>query len=326
MKKYQVVTICNALVDILGHVEEETIASLGIEKGVMHLVDGPRQEEILGQLQSFSLQKELGGSGLNTIRALAQLGHKTAFGGQIGSDAFGTLIAEKLQELGIDANLNKCQTPTGTSLILITPDGERTMNTCLGASRLYDRSLVPTDSIKDSRIFHFCGYQWDTDQQIETIKEAIRVAKAAGTKISFDVADPFVVQRHRETFLEVIDQEADIVFANEEESKMLFNASPEEAGKAIAKTGAIAVIKLGAKGAMICKGSEVHMVQPVMTDAIDTTAAGDMFAAGFLHGFSNDLDFNACGVAAATLASDVISRTGAIISEHALSKVRGIQA
>lgn len=325
MKTFDVVGICNALVDILISAEEEDIRGLALTKGVMHLVESERQLEILGHFQHKEYSTELGGSGMNAVRTLAQLGKKTAFAGMVKDDEFGSKIRQRMEELGIKDCLGNSKEHTGSCVILITPDGERTMNTHLGASRLYGEAQVPHAEIAAAKILHFCGYQWDTDGQKAAIAKAVNTAKQNETLVSFDVADPFVVDRNREVFLEVIERDADIVFSNREEARMLFaDTNPEEAAKRIAATGAIAVIKLGAEGALVCQGNTVHRIAPVSTKVIDTTAAGDMFAAGFLHGLTSGMPLDTCGHIAATLASDVISRVGAVVSDAALSRVNAL--
>lgn len=323
MKTLDVVGICNALVDILIEVQEDDIKTLGLKKGVMHLVDAPAQKKLLEYFNGRDHAVELGGSAMNAIRTLASLGRKTAFAGMVANDSFGERIKGRMQELGITGTLGHSSEPTGSCVILITPDGERTMNTHLGASRLYTDAQVPADHIRAGRILHFCGYQWDTDGQKSAIKKSVTLAKEHETLISFDVADPFVVDRNRDEFARVIREDADIVFSNREEAKMLYG-SPEKAAEEIADAGAIAVIKLGADGAMVRKGRDVHMIKPVPTKVVDTTAAGDMFAAGFLYGLSCGKPLDICGQMAATAASDVISRIGAKVSETALAKVKGL--
>lgn len=318
-KKLDVVSVCNALMDILIQVEDRDLETLGLNKGVMHLVDSKRQQEVFAYFQSKPHVTELGGSSLNAMRTLAALGHKTVFAGLVNDDYFGTQIKTRMVDLGIKAALGgHLVESTGTCVILITPDGERTMNTNLGASRLYDKSHIPHDDIANARLLHFCGYQWDTAEQKEAIMAAIRTGRENDTLISFDLADPFVVTRNREDFVQLIAKEADIVFANKEEARLLFNSEPEEAGRRIAESGAIAVIKLGAEGAVVCKGNEKTYIKPVSTKVVDTTAAGDMFAAGFLHGFLKGRDLATSGKIAATLASDVISRVGATVSAEAV--------
>jgi sugar/nucleoside kinase (ribokinase family) len=322
MKKYDVVAVCNALVDILVKANDSDLNALNLSKGVMHLVDQERQTEVLNHFSGKVEGIELGGSAMNAIRTLAQLGKKTFFAGMVADDEFGERIKSRMQELKIEFKLGDSSTATGSCLILVTPDGERTMNTNLGASRLYGHKDIPVEAIKESRVFHFCGYQWDTDAQKQAINEAIEIAKEHKTMISFDVADPFVVDRHGDDFRSLIENHVDIVFANQEEAKLLYGLTPEETAAKIASTGATAVIKLGAKGALIQRGSEMVRIDPVKTTVVDTTAAGDMFAAGFLYGFSSDKPLATSGKIAATLASDVISRIGGVVSDGALKQVQ----
>ena len=325
MKKHDITSVCNALMDILIEATDKDLQALGLKKGVMHLVDSRRQSEVLNYFAGKRKTTELGGSSLNAIRTLAALGHKTVFAGMINDDEFGTQIKARMTQLGIKSFLGgHFSESTGSCIVLITPDGERTMNTNLGASRLYDKTHIPHDEIAASQILHFCGYQWDTTEQKEAVTLAIQTAHKNNTLISFDIADPFVVDRNREDFIRLISEEADIIFANKEEAKLLFNSTPEEAGRRIAETGSIAVIKLGAEGALICKGKEQFRISPVPTTVVDTTAAGDMFAAGFLHGFLKNRDMPLCGQIAATLASDVISRVGASVSDSALKKAAAL--
>ena len=323
MKTLDAVAICNALMDILAQTSDTELAALGLTKGNMHLVDSQRQDFILQKLRGLQQAEEIGGSGLNVIRALAQLGMKTAFAGMVGCDIYGTKIMQRMAELGICAKIMKCDhAATGTCAILVTQDGERTMNTNLGASRLFDETLVPYDEIAQAKIFHFAGYQWDTEGQKKAIYAAIQAAKSHHTMVSFDIADPFVVGRNEDAFRKIIQEDASIVFANEQEARLLYHGSPEEAADQITRGKAIGVIKLGAKGALIAHGRERITVDAVPTKVIDTTAAGDMFAAGFLYGLCQGRDLRECGRIATMLASDVISRYGAQLSPALLESIR----
>ena len=325
MKSYDITSVCNALMDVLIEVSDEDLGALGLTKGVMHLVDSNRQQKVLDHFKHKPRVTELGGSAMNAIRTLARLGHKTVFAGMVNDDEFGRHIRDRMKTLGIKSYLGgHSNESTGTCLILITPDGERTMNTNLGASRLYNPTHIPHDEIAKSHVFHFCGYQWDTSDQKSALTNSIKTAHENNTIISFDLADPFVVDRNRKDFIDLIHAEADIVFANKEEARLLFNSSPEETARKIAATGSIAVIKLGSEGALVAKGSQEFKITPVKTKVVDTTAAGDMFAAGFLHGFLRGKPIPVCGHVAAVLASDVISRIGAVVSDEALTVARGI--
>jgi len=320
MKSIDVVAICNALVDITVRVEEGDIARLGLTKGIMHLVDADKQNKLLANFPDRSHNIELGGSSLNALRAIAGMGGKTAFAGMIGKDKFGRMVKDRLDQLSITAHLSDSSDQTGTCAILVTPDSERTMNTNLGASRLFDESLVPRQSIKDAKIFHFCGYQWDTEGQKKAITQAIQFAEQNQCLISFDVADPFVVDRNRTEFIDLIERHADIVFANEKEALMLYGCSADEAARRISQTGAIAAVKTGAKGCTIARGNETIQVPARKTSVVDTTAAGDVFAGGFLYSYAHHKPLLECGMAATMLAADVISRLGTTVKDAVLAE------
>lgn len=324
MKTLDVVSICNALVDILVTASDKDIQSLNLNKGIMHLVDDARQQEVIAHFKNTQTTKELGGSSMNAIRTLAALGSRTSFAGTIGHDSYGDLIQSRMKDLGIASHISKVDAHTGLCFILVTPDGERTMNTNLGASCLYDEKIVPAKDIEAAKIFHFSGYQWANPTQIATIKKAMMIAKEAGTLISFDVADPFVCRNSRAEFVSVIEEYADIVFANREEALLLYESTPEHACNRIADSGAIAVIKLGAEGALIGKGKDRYAIAPVATKVMDTTGAGDMFASGFLYGVTQNKSLEVSGKIAATLASDVISRLGANVSAEGLARAKAL--
>lgn len=317
-----VLSICNALIDILVEVDNDEFSALGIEKGVMHLVDASTQHKLLSRFADHKLSYELGGSAMNTTRTLAALGIDTMFFGTVGKDDFGTKILSRMADLGITSRVELTSEPTGSCAILITPDGERTMNTCLGASSHYHDELVPHEDIRKASILHFTGYQWSTDHQRHAVKNAIKTAKEFGTKVSFDVADPFVVRAFGEDFRQTIIDSADIVFANAQEARDLYGCEPAEAAKIIADSGAVAVIKLGSKGALIRSGNDEYKIAPVTTTVVDTTAAGDMFAAGFLYGYIKQFPHEQSGAIAARLASEVISKIGAVLPTNAINQIK----
>ncbi len=322
-KNVDVVGICNAIYDLLYHVKEEDLQTLNLSKGIMHLVDAPRQQEILSFLGDRTMTKEIGGSTLNLIRLLAKLKQRTVFMGMVGKDEFGNSIKNRVESLGIIGKIYEHDTEgTGSCLVLVSPDGERTMNTHLGASCCFDAMHMPQEEIKQAKIFHFCGYQWTGSGQKRCIQEAIVVANNSNTLVSFDVADPFVVSSFRDDFQSLIRTSADIVFANRDEAELLYpGMSLEAIGHTIADTGAIAVIKLGSDGAFVVDrhSKEVILIEPHDVTVVDTTGAGDTFAAGFLYGLLNNKPLHTCGKIAATLATDVISRMGVHFSDTALS-------
>lgn len=326
-RSIDVTSVCNALMDIVVEVTDDEVRAHGLTKAQMHLVSAAEQQKLLKAIEQRSKTVELGGSSLNTIRALASLERKTVFAGAVSNDQYGKQIAKRMNDLHITNELIVTdEEPTGTCVVLVTPDSERTMVTFLGASRHFGTNIIPRSAISESKIFHFCGYQWDTAGQKEAITESIKVAKDHDCLVSFDAADAFVVEHNREAFVKLIQQDADIVFANREEAQMLFGKEkkPEAIAAEISQFGPIAVIKLDADGALICKNGEMTSINPVKTQVVDSTGAGDMFAAGFLYGQSQGRPLEICGMMAATLASDVISRRGATLSDTALAKVRSL--
>ncbi len=318
-KKYDVLTICNALVDIIYKASDLELKQFKLTKGQMNLVESEKQLAILRHFAGRETTVEIGGSSLNAMRALAMLKKKTVFAGMLSEDPHGYTVRKRLEDLNIKANLHYTEKDaTGTCVVLVTQDGERTMNTHLGASRLYTKDIIPVTDIQEARIFHISGYQWDTEAQKETIATALKLAKEADCEISFDLADPFVVSKYKDSFTSIIEEYADIVFANEEEAKLLYGLSAQETAQRIVDSGAIAVIKLGARGAWVQNKKEAFQIGAVPTDVVDTTGAGDMFAAGFLFGHLSGLGLETSSHIAAYLASDVISRYGAHLSEEAV--------
>ena len=229
-----------------------------------------------------------------------------------------------MAELGIYARLQEAAAHTGICFILVTPDGERTMNTSLGASCLFDQGLVSDEDIARAKIFHFAAYQWANPGQKRAVKRAMEVAKAHETLVSFDLADPFVVKENQKDLIELIENYADLVFCNREEARLLYDTTPEMSCTRITEAGAIAAVKLGSEGALVGQGPRRIPIAPVPTKVVDTTAAGDMFAAGFLHGYVHGRSLENCGHIGAFLASDVISRLGATVSQEALRHVAKI--
>ena len=321
-RSFDVSTVCNALVDILIKVSDDDLSYFKMKKGQMHLVNSQAQSEILAYFSNKTETVELGGSSLNTIRTLAALGSKAMFAGMIANDSFGDQIKSKLHHLKIDGRLTvTAHDATGSCLVLVTSDGERTMNTCLGASRLYDEKSIPVADISTSKIFHFSGYQWDTEGQKKGIIKALDCAKKSQCIISFDLADPFVVSKNKQEFISLTEEYADILFANREESFLLYNLSAEETVQKVAENKSVAVVKLDKDGALIGDENSFIKVPALDTKIIDTTGAGDMFAAGFLYGVLNGVSLESSGKLATILASDVISHWGASVSQHAIDQV-----
>lgn len=319
--------ICNALIDTLFNLEDDTVLSeLDLHKGRTHLIDQGQRSQLLGKVKDLHHQVELGGSGMNVARAAAQLGSKISFTGMVGEDDYGNEVVKRLEQLGIFANIARHpQEETGSCSVLVSKDGERTLNTYLGASSHYQQQHLPEEVLKSSKVLHFTGYQWDKPNQVEAIQKAIAIAKSAKTLISLDVSDPFVAENHRDPLQALIQKDIDILFANKEEAICLYGDF-ETAKQKLKEANCLAVIKLGAEGAWIQRSGEEFTIPAHAVEVVDTTGAGDSFAAGFLHGFVKGYDLKTSATIAVRLAADVITRLGVFYEPSVIAELRQVKS
>jgi sugar/nucleoside kinase (ribokinase family) len=316
--------IGNPLIDIIVQVSDTELERLGIHKGAMHLIDGERRKVLLDLIGDKRKEYSCGGSCPNTIITLASLGIGATLAGKVGSDEFGGIYKHRLVELGVSDELVVCDEATGSSIILITEDSERTMNTYLGANRLYERKDIVKKSLEAADFFHFTGYMWDTASQKDAILHALEIAHNADVSVTFDIADPFAVGRNRDEFLSLISDHADVVFANSEEARILFeNYDPYECCKSMGKLCKTAIVKNGKMGSYI--SHEGHLLRiPVQgpVTPTDTTGAGDIYAAGFLYGLCRRFSIEDSGYIASLLAGEIIQQRGAQFSKEKADGIR----
>jgi sugar/nucleoside kinase (ribokinase family) len=305
--------IGNPLIDVIIRAEEIDLTNLNLAKGIMRLVDLDERRHILSYFTGRQFAYSCGGSCPNTLIFLSSLGINVAIAGKIGYDEFGRKYEENLPKKNLLSQLIFSDGPTGSSIILVSPDSERTMNTYLGVNRQFSRADIDFDVLSRSSCLYFTGYMWDTEQQKESILKAIKSVRSRGGLVAFDVADPFAVDRNREAFIDLIDSEIDIVFANREEAKLLYNVEcAEDAAELLGSKVDIAVVKDGSRGSMIKrKGRSVIQIPVRRVEAVDTTGAGDMYAAGFLYGIFRDFSDKDAGVCASYLASRIVETWGA---------------
>ena len=312
---YDVVAIGNAIVDILSPADDGFIAENGMTKGAMQLIFSPEEADALyakmGPGQEIS-----GGSAANTIAGMAQLGGKCAFIGQVADDQLGEVFAHDIRAGGIrfDTDARAGSPTTGRCLIFVTPDGQRTMNTFLGASHYLPAQALDRDLIADAAYLYIEGYLWDPEEPRAAMRAAIDVAKAAGRKVAFTTSAEFVIDRHRADFHALIDDGSiDLVFSNEAELMSLTETSDVEAAIAgIAPKVETLVVTLAEKGALAMRGGERTSVAAEPIEAVvDTTGAGDLFAAGFLYGQTHGHDLEASLKLGAICAAEVIGHVGA---------------
>ena len=315
--------IGNPLVDIIFHANDKDIEILDLQKGSMNLVTEKQQTEIIDYFKIENSLMMPGGSAPNTILACNGLGIPAVLSGKIGNDKFGKIYLDQINKYNVLSKVVKGKGPTGTSIVLITQDAERTMNTHLGMCREYSSKDIDIELLTRSSFLYFTGYMWDTDSQKEAIQKAVSIARSNNVKICFDVADPFVVERNKEEFLEFIKENVDIVFANQPELYILFKSEDIEiiieSLMDIVKCGCV---KLGKKGSIVFNNSERYKVQPKIISAKDTTGAGDMYAAGFLSSFSKTNDYIISGKIGSAVAEEIIQINGAQFSKNEIEKIR----
>jgi len=312
-QQIDVVGMGNAIVDVLVQADEAFLARQGLTKGAMTLVDAERSRELYSQMKG-TLECS-GGSAANTLVGIASFGGSAAFIGKVGADELGRVFATDIRRVGVgfDTPAHDGGTETGRCLVLVTPDAQRTMQTFLGASALLGPEDVDPRRLAQGRITYLEGYLWDAPPAKQAMRLAATLARRAGRKVALTLSDPFCVDRHREEFLDLIDTAVDVVFANRDEALALFQTEDlEEACRRLSERTEIAVVTLGARGSVAMRGSERAVVEPLaIGPVVDTTGAGDLYAAGFLHGLVREHSLAACGRLGSLAAGEVISHFGA---------------
>ncbi len=310
----QVIAIGNAIVDVMAPCGDELIERFGMVRGGMTLIDTARAHELydaMGPAREIS-----GGSAANTLAGLAALGAKCAFIGQVADDQLGEVFAHDIRAGGIhfDTPARPGDPPTARCLIFVTPDGQRTMNTFLGASQFLPPAVLDEAAIADSEVLYLEGYLWDPEEPRAAMRRAIAAAKDAGRKVAFTLSDAFVIERHGADFRAMIETgEIDILFANHVELAALTGHDDFDAGLAeLAPKVPMLVVTRSEQGAVAIHGGQRFEVpaEPV-AQVVDTTGAGDLFAAGFLYGHVNGRPVDQCLTLGAICAAEIISHYGA---------------
>jgi sugar/nucleoside kinase (ribokinase family) len=317
----------NALVDIMITLESDTILEmLGLPKGSMQLVDKDRSNDVLEALKHYKKSQSAGGSAANTIHGLAMLGAPAGFIGVVGEDDLGGFFVRDMIRAGVDPHMIHSKQETRRAIALVTPDSERTFATFLGAAvELSDDHLVPGilwsgfPVFKEYSYFHIEGY---LVQNHALVKKALELAKEHGLMISLDLASYNVVEGNREFLEDIIRRYVDILFANEDEAKAMTGMNPENAVKEIGKFVEIAVVKTGHKGSLVMTGTEYCEIGIIPVKPIDTTGAGDLYAAGFLYGHLMGMPMQKCGELGALLAGNVIEFMGSKMPDERWKNIK----
>ena len=311
-KPLHVLGIGHALVDIIATCEESLLRDFSLVKGTMRLTSA---EEAAALYERMGPAVETsGGSAANTCAGIASFGGRAGFAGKVGRDQFATVFAHDIRSIGVSFHhgASDSETPTGRCLILVTPDGERTMNTNLGAAAEFAESDLDHAAIESAEIVYMEGYLFDPEAARRAFFTAADFARGNGTQVAFTLSDPFCVDRHREAFRTFIRDRVDIVFANEKELLSLYpGASFDEACAAIRSECGLAAITRSEKGSVILKG-DVTAAVPVVPIAqlVDATGAGDLYAAGVMFGLATGRDLETCGRLGSLAASEVIVHVG----------------
>lgn len=314
-KKYDIVGIGNAIVDLIAEVDDSYLEKNSINKGSMSLVDYDVANKIGNEVDIVKTIS--GGSVANSIVCIAQQNLKTVFIGKVNQDELGEKFAKGLAEENVEFKITKslANKHTARCIILVSPDAERTMNTYLGVSQELKEEDVDLNIIEESSILYLEGYLWDLDNAKKAIKKSISTAINSETKIAFSISDAFCVDRFREEFIDLVNNSADIIFANESEIKSLFETNElNDAIKKCQDTKKIFAVTLGDKGAKIIYKNEVIDIKAeVINKLVDTTGAGDLFAAGFLAEYLKTQDLELSGKQGVKMASIIIQQFGARI-------------
>lgn len=314
--KYNVVAVGNALVDVLSQVSDDFLTDqsqkYGMEKGAMTLIEEVRAVELYAQMPKGT--ETSGGSAANTMAGFKSFGGNGAFIGKVADDELGNIFKNDMQSQGINHDTAPliAGASTGRCMILVTPDAQRTMNTFLGASVELSPIDIDRDLISSAQVTYLEGYLFDRDLAKQAFIAAAEAAHQSGHKIALTLSDPFCVDRHRSDFLRLVENHVDILFANEEEIKSLFMQDNfEDAASAISKHVEIAALTRGEKGAVIISGEErIEINAEPVEKVVDTTGAGDQFAAGFLYGYTEGKTLEESAKLGAIAAAEVISHIG----------------
>jgi sugar/nucleoside kinase (ribokinase family) len=310
---HDVVGIGNAIVDVIAHADDAVIDELGLNRGTMTLVDAETSARLYDRMGPAV--EVSGGSAANTIAALASLGGRGAFIGKVSDDQLGAIFRHDITALGISflAEPAGGGTPTGRCLIFVTPDAHRTMQTFLGVSAELAPSDIDEDAIAGARVTYLEGYLWDRPAAKDAFRKAAQIAHDAGRLVALSLSDPFCVDRHRADFRALVEHHVDVLFANEDEIVSLYQEHSFDAAlQQVRHHCWIAALTRSEKGSVVVSNNEVHVIDVEPVDAVvDTTGAGDAYAAGFLFALTREMDLAVCARVGSICAAEAISHMGA---------------
>jgi sugar/nucleoside kinase (ribokinase family) len=310
--RFDVTAIGNAIVDVIAKADDSLLVEHELPKGGMSLIDAEMAErlyKVMGPGHEAS-----GGSAANTVAGIAALGGKSAYIGKVADDQLGDVFTHDIRAVGVTYDTPRLSggLPTARSLIFVTPDAQRTMQTFLGATTQLGPEDVNEDYILQSKVLYLEGYLWDQPRAKAAMREAALKAQQAGIKVSLTLSDPFCVDRFRDEFIDLAEHHVDILFANESEILSLYQVDEfDVALQHVRGHCEIAALTRSEKGSVIVSGDEVHVIDAVQGVQVeDTTGAGDAYAAGFLYAYTQGRDLSTCGHVGGVMAAEVISHLG----------------
>lgn len=310
--KFDVFAVGHSLVDIQARVSEEVLAQTGYQKGIMTLVDDAQQSQVLRALSDLPIHRCAGGSAANTIMGIADFGGKVAYAGKVGNDPLGEFCLEDMRRKGVAIDVPHMVGPTGTSVVLITSDAQRTMLTHLGVSCQLGPDDIDATAIALSKYVYIEGYLFTGESTRAAALKTIELAHKQGVKVAFTVSDPFLVNLFRDQFWELIKGPVDLLFCNLDEARSLTGLEdPIACAAEIHKHAANVALTLGKDGSLLMHDGQVTPIESSPVEPIDTTGAGDMYAAGLMWGLTNGLSWARSGRIASQAAARVVGQMGA---------------
>lgn len=317
--QYDVYGVGNALVDIQAHVSDEVLAHFKFAKGMMTLVDDSTQENILSQLSDEAITRCAGGSAANTIMGIAGFGGKTAYVGKVANDQLGDFFLTDMREQGIKIEVPQDNGQSGSCVILITDDAQRTMLTNLATSATLSPEDIDEETIRNSKYVYVEGYLFAGEPTRTAALRAIELAVKHNVKVAFTVSDPFLIQYHRDEFLKLIEGPVDLLFCNLDEARALTGKYDAiECAREIHRHAENVALTMGGDGSLLMHEGQVIPIEKIECKAVDTTGAGDMYAAGILYGITNGLTWKQSGRLASFAAARVVGQIGARL-KHAIT-------
>ncbi len=311
--RLDVLTVGNALVDVLSLEDDEFVATHDLERGAMTLIDADRAEALYAAMGPGT--EASGGSAANTAAGLASFGAMVGFVGRVCDDQLGAVFAHDIRAIGVEFATPPASdgAPTGRCLIVVTPDAQRTLNTFLGAASQLGPEDIDPAVVGESAVTFLEGYLFDQDEAKQAFRHAARLAHDAGNRVALTLSDPFCVERHRADFRNLVEHDIDVLFANEHEICSLYEADDfDDAAEDVRGHCEIAALTRSELGSVLVTADDAHIVAAAPVDhVVDTTGAGDQYAAGFLYGLTHGHDLPTCGRLGAVAAAEVISHLGA---------------